>query len=207
MNRSLDKKWILKKLFSAFGVFPIGTFVIIHLYRQLSSLQGPEIYNATLNASRTWPLIVPMAILGLWIPIVYHGLYGLWIAKTGKPNLKRYQYFQNLKYILQRLSGFGLLFFIPAHIFKTRIEPTLEAETLDFFHLSHAFHEPLTLSIYALGILGVSFHLANGFWQFCLGWGIVTSEQGMRKLEKGSVVLFLLVLGMGYGAIWGFLKY
>jgi succinate dehydrogenase / fumarate reductase cytochrome b subunit len=68
------------------------------------------------------------------------------------------------------------------------------------------FHEPLTLFVYILGVLGVAYHLANGVWQFSIGWGIATTERGMKRVQVLSYVLFIALLVMGYGAMWGFLR-
>jgi succinate dehydrogenase / fumarate reductase cytochrome b subunit len=130
--------------------------------------------------------------------------YGLFVVKKARPQLVRYFLFGNLKYFIQRLSGIGLLFFIPAHIYKTRIDPALSGYVLDFRHMSEAFHEPLTLAVYFLGVLGVAYHLANGIWQFSIGWGIVTTEKGMHRVQIFSYIVFVLLLLMGYGAIGGF---
>src|SRR6185312_9492374 len=100
-----------------------------------------------------------------------------------------------------RLSGIGLLLFIQAHIYKTRIEPGLVNSTLNFHHMSEGLHEQLTLTIYCLGVLGVAYHLANGVWQFCIGWGITATEKGMRRVEIASMFLFVVILAMGYSAI------
>ena len=203
---SLNRSFWLGKLFSILGMFPIGVYVVVHLYNNLRSLGGEEVFNAHLASARTVPLIVPLAVLFIWIPIAFHGIYGLFLMKRSRPNLVRFRYFQNLKYVFQRLSGIGLLLFIPAHIYKTRLEPYFEGTVLDFHHMTEGLHEPLTLVVYLLGVLGVAYHLGNGIWQFFIGWGIVTTEKAMRRVEVVSMIFFLILLGMGYGAIWGFLR-
>ncbi len=199
-----NRSFWLGKLFSLFGILPIGLYVIGHLYQNLKSLGGEAAFNAHLTESRSWPLIVPLTILVIWVPIGFHGLYGLFKMKSSKLNLGRFAYFENLKYVLQRLSGIGLLLFIPAHIFKTRFEPKMEGTVLDFHHMVEGLHEPLTLAVYCLGVLGVAYHLANGVWQFSIGWGLTTSQRGMDRVQWMSYALFVILLVMGYGAIWGF---
>ncbi len=200
------KSFWLGKLFSLAGVVPLGLYVIVHLYQNLRSLSGAEAFDQHLAESRSFPLIVPITILVIWIPIVFHGLYGLFGIKKTRANLMQFPYFENLKYTIQRLSGIGLLIFIPAHIYKTRIEPTLSQSSLNFHHMSEALNEPLTLGVYLLGVLGVAFHLANGFWQFSIGWGLVRTERGMRRMQFISYGVFVALLTLGYGAIWGFYR-
>jgi succinate dehydrogenase / fumarate reductase cytochrome b subunit len=205
-NFTETRPFWLGKLFSLVGLVPLGIYVVFHLYSNLRSLEGPGVFNQHLAETRTLPFIVPLAILVIWIPIAFHGIYGLFIISKGRSNVGKYPYFQNLKYLLQRLSGIGLLLFIPAHIYKTRIETTLSGTVLDFAHMSEGLHEPLTLFVYGLGALGVAFHLANGVWQFCIGWGVTTSVAGMRRVEKLSFLLFFILLFMAYGSIWGFIR-
>ncbi len=203
---SSNRSFWLEKAFSLLGIVPIGIYVVCHLYNNMRSLQGAEGFNQHLLDSRALPLIVPMAVLVIWIPIAFHGIYGLVVMKRSRPNLGRFAFFENLKYTLQRLSGLGLLLFIPAHIYKTRIEPGWLNSTLDFSHMAEGLHEPLTLTVYILGILGVAYHLANGIWQFSIGWGLTRTVQGMKRMQFLSFGIFLAVLTMGYAAIWGFLK-
>jgi succinate dehydrogenase / fumarate reductase cytochrome b subunit len=203
---AITRSFWLGKLFSLVGIVPIGIYVVLHLYSNLRSLQGPLAFNQHLAETRGLPFIVPLAILLVWIPIAFHGIYGLIHLGRSKPNLGRFRTFQNLKYVIQRLSGLGLLLFVPAHIFKTRIEPTLSGTVVDFAHMQEGLHEPLTLTIYALAALGVSYHLANGVWQFCIGWGWITSERAMRRVEALSILLFVILCGMAFGSIWGFVR-
>ena len=196
----------LGKLFSLSGIIPLGIYVVIHLYQNLTSLSGPQVFDQHLADSRSLPLIVPLAILVIWIPIAFHGLYGLFAMKKSRPNLIKFPHFENLKYVLQRLSGIGLLLFVPAHIYKTRIEPTLSGTTLDFHHMVEGMHEPLTFGVYILGVLGVAYHLANGVWQFSIGWGMTTSEKGMQRMQTLSFIFFIVLLAMGFGAIFGFYR-
>ncbi len=204
LSAPVSRSFWLGKLFSLVGILPIGVYVFVHLYHNMGSLSGEAQFNQHLIESRSFPLIVPLTVLVIWIPIVFHGLYGLFVIKKARPNLSQYRYFENLKYVLQRLSGVGLLLFIPAHIYKTRIETYFENSSLDFHHMVEALHEPLTLSVYLLGVLGVAFHLANGVWQFSIGWGVAGSQKGMNRILYFSLFLFIVLLGMGYASIWGF---
>ena len=63
------------------------------------------------------------------------------------------------------------------------------------------FHTP-TLIVYVLGVLGVSYHLANGLQTFCMGWGVVSSQKGLRRLEGATFAIFGLFLVMGLLAIY-----
>jgi succinate dehydrogenase / fumarate reductase cytochrome b subunit len=146
-------------------------------------------------------------ILIVWLPIAFHGLYGLLAIKAARPNVGRFRYMDNLRYLLQRVSGIGLLLFIPAHVYKTRLEPYFSGHPLDFGHMVEGFMgDPLTLPVYILGVTGACYHLANGIWQFSIGWGISQTEGGMRRVLAFSVVVGLVLLAMAYAAIYGFMR-
>jgi succinate dehydrogenase / fumarate reductase cytochrome b subunit len=194
----------MSKIFSFFGLFPLGIYVVVHFYRNLTSLSGPAAFNQRLADAKALPLIVPLSILLLWVPIAFHGFYGLFAMKKSRPHLLKFPYFGHLKYFLQRLSGIGILFFIPAHVYKTSIRPILRSQPLSFDDMSWAFHDPLALSIYLLGILGAAYHLSNGLWQFSIGWGMVKSEAGMKRVQAMSIFLFMVLFVMGCSSILGF---
>ncbi|MBL7715426.1 MAG: hypothetical protein JNL01_08135 [Bdellovibrionales bacterium] len=206
-SAGLSKAFLRNKIFSLLGIFPLGIYAIVHLYGNLTSLEGAEAFNRHLESSRSGPFLGILAILFIWAPILYHGVLGMIKLKQAKPNYGTFRHWENLKYLTQRLSGIGIFLFLPAHIFKSKILPTyINGQPADFAHMVEAFSEPVTLTVYLLGTLGVAYHLANGVWQFCIGWGITTTQKGMNRVQAFAIVLFFVVLAMAWGSIWGFLR-
>ncbi|MGO8993135.1 MAG: succinate dehydrogenase, partial [Polyangiaceae bacterium] len=122
-------------------------------------------------------------------------------------NNVRYRTYANLKYLLQRLAGVGVLLFLGAHLWLAMIHPRLTTGHGEAF--SDIAHEmrfnPPTLVVYVLGTLGVTYHLANGLQTAAMGWGIVTSQRALRRLEIVVIAIFVLLLGMAWsviGALW-----
>jgi succinate dehydrogenase / fumarate reductase cytochrome b subunit len=72
--------------------------------------------------------------------------------------------------------------------------------------MAEGLQEPVTLAVYALGILGAAYHLANGIWQASIGWGFTVTQAGMRRVQWISMAAFLVLLAMGYAAVWGFVR-
>jgi succinate dehydrogenase / fumarate reductase cytochrome b subunit len=64
------------------------------------------------------------------------------------------------------------------------------------------FHTP-TLIVYALGVLGISYHLANGLWAWSMAWGVTVSKSGLAWMERVALLLFFLFLVLGWLAIYG----
>jgi len=53
-----------------------------------------------------------------------------------------------------------------------------------------------------LGVLGVAYHLANGIQSFAMGWGLVSSRVALKRLEKVVILVFLVLLAMGWGSVY-----
>ena len=70
----------------------------------------------------------------------------------------------------------------------------------DDFYLTH--HLP-TLLVYILGTLGVAYHLGNGLYGFAWSWGLAASRRALRGVQTAGIVLFVILLAMSWGAIYG----
>lgn len=204
-----------KQILSLFGFVPLGVYVVLHLWTNLYSWGGPAVFDAQLERTRSHPAFLFLEVFGLGLPILVHTVLGLVEIVRSRPNNVRYGYFDNLKYLLQRISAIGLALFIGAHVWLARIRPSVSPdefavnghETWNGMH--HAFNEiefglPITLIVYVLGLLGVSYHLANGVYTFGIRWGLALSPSGRKRLQAVSAVLFVVLLGMSYGALLGF---
>jgi succinate dehydrogenase / fumarate reductase cytochrome b subunit len=193
------------RLHSLSGIVPVGLFVLLHLYTTSFSVKGPQAFDARLRRLNELPWMGAFEILFIYLPILFHAALGVVITIRGKANLAAYPYLGNWRYVLQRLSGIGVLLFVGAHVFKTRVEPLLQGFTLDFAHMQEGLSEPLTFAVYALGILGTAYHLANGVWTFAITWGITTTVRAQARLTGVIVVVFLVLCFVGMNNILGFL--
>ena len=121
-----------------------------------------------------------------------------------QPNVVKYKFFGNLKYTLQRLSAIGVLLFLGAHIWLAMLHPRITTGRPEPFAdiAREMHHHAPTLAVYLLGTLGVAYHLANGLQSFTMGWGIVTSQRALRKLDAAAVLLFAILLAMCWGVIY-----
>jgi succinate dehydrogenase / fumarate reductase cytochrome b subunit len=138
------------------------------------------------------------------LPLAIHTVWGLGRLFSSRPNNLRYRTYANLKYVLQRLAALGVLAFLGAHLWLALLEPRLlEGHPETFADLAQHmhFHVP-TLVTYVLGVLGVAYHLANGLQTSCMGWGVVTSRRGLRRLEGATLAVFLVLLLLGWGAVY-----
>ena len=192
---------------SLFGLVPLGVYVFVHLSTNMTSLDGPQAFNAALEASRANPALIFLEVFGLGLPLLVHLVVGFAEIWRGRPNVARYAFFDNFKYALQRLSAIGLALFIGAHVWKARLFP--EAEYAKNGHESwlgmhHGLSEPITFTVYCLGMLGVSYHLANGLQTAAMRWGVVVSDKGRARMQIVSYLVLVALLVMAGMAIYGF---
>jgi succinate dehydrogenase / fumarate reductase cytochrome b subunit len=172
------------------------------LWNNLSAFRGPAAWqSAVTGQAHPLALVVTMAVvLG---PLLLHAIWGIGRLLVSKPNNVRYGYYANLKYALQRASAVGLLLFLGAHLWLATIKPRLlEGRAEPFEEIAHEmrFHAPTTV-VYALGVLALAYHLANGVQTFCMGWGVVASRRALQRLEVFVLGFFAVLLAMGWGAI------
>lgn len=188
---------------SALAIAPLGVWTVIHLWNNLSAFRGADAWAAAVT---DYPHPVAEAVTGVVVllPLAIHTVWGIGRLATSRPNNLRYRWYANLKYLLQRLAGVGLLLFIGAHLWLALLHPRIEeghAETFADLAQHMHFHTP-TLAVYVLGVLATAYHLANGAQTFCMSWGIVSSQRALRRLEVWALALFAVLLLMGWGAIY-----
>ena len=195
--------FISARLGSFFAIAPLGVWVTIHLWHNLSAFSGAAAWEESVTS---YPHGIAMGVSWavVLIPLGWHVVWGSARVVKERPNYPRYAYFANLRYVLQRLSAIGLALFIGAHMWLAFLKPRFaEGAPETFADLSHEmrFHTP-TLVVYALGILAIAYHLANGVHTAAMGWGVTVTRAALRRLQLAIWVLFLLLLGMGWGAIY-----
>lgn len=205
----MNSYFVARRIHSLTGIVPVGLFLIYHLYHQMFLLKGAEAYNEEMNAIYESPLGIWLLILFVYIPLFYHSILGAKLSLEATPQ-PSYQYFSHLLYWLQRISGIGVLLFIFAHLYNAQVIPILNGTHGEHFeHLVEGFGSPetgwLTKSVYILGILGATFHFANGINTFCMTWGIALTPSAQARVRVLSVVVYLiLTVGALYSltAIW-----
>jgi len=202
-TRQARSSFLRSRLASALGILPLGVWTIGHLWHNLSAFQGADAWQAAVTE---YPHPVAEALTGILVllPIAIHSIWGIGRMVKSRPNNMRYGFYANLKYLLQRLSAVGLLLFLGAHLWRALLQPRLvEGHAEVFADIAQEVHFNMpTLVVYVLGTLAVSYHLANGAQTFCMGWGVVTSQRGLRRLEGVTLAFFLLLLVMSWAAVY-----
>jgi succinate dehydrogenase / fumarate reductase cytochrome b subunit len=205
------------KLHSLTGIVPMGVYMVQHLTLNSFSWAGPDAFNGIIGFFEGMPRHLSYGLkYGLiWLPLLFHMIYGLFIAARGQQNYtqKAYKYRENMYYTMQRLTGVIAMFFLLIHMGTTSVaaqflgvEQTITYENWDRILTAPIVGVPyLGLVFYCLGIMACTWHLAYGIWNFCIRWGITISEKSQMGMAKFSLGAFVALTLLGWFALVGFL--
>lgn len=202
---SKDREFLWRRLHSLLGVVPVGLFLAFHLSLNFTAVGGEEVYNDSTGMMELipHPLLLAMEWIIIYIPLMFHAFYGVYIAFTATHNTKRFGTFRNWMFKLQRFTGIFLVVFIAWHIFQTRIQKALGTE-VNFDLMADIVSNPWMLAFYIVGIISATFHLANGLWTFLVSWGITQSKKSQQITTYITLVIFVLLSIVGVAAILAF---
>ncbi|MGE8078504.1 succinate dehydrogenase cytochrome b558 subunit [Peribacillus loiseleuriae] len=192
-----------RRLHSLLGVVPIGLFLIFHLTVNFMATKGAETFNAAVHLIEFTPIKIVVEFVVIYLPLIFHAVYGIYIAFTAKNNLGRFSFFRNWMFFLQRISGIITLIFLIWHVYTTRIQAALGAE-VNFDMMATIFSSPFMIAFYIVGLISTVFHFANGLWSFSVSWGLTVSPKSQKIMTYITLVVFLVLSYIGIRAIFAF---
>ena len=212
----LSKTFVLRKLHQLSGIVPLGLFLLEHFYtnsKALSVQTGAADFNNAVRDLQSIPYIIFVEICGIFIPLIYHAVYGLVITVEARPNNLAYPYPRNWFYLVQRITGVILFFFITFHVLNFRFGLIPKLNTLSvathpdqaFSIVQGEFLNPAIFIIYLVGITATVWHLANGIWLFLVDWGITIGERAQRLTGYACIAFGIVLLLVGINAAVGFI--
>lgn len=194
-----------RKLHSLLGVIPVGFFLLEHLFVNFTATKGPEAFNEAVEWIQSIPFLIILEIFFIFLPILYHGIYGLYIAFQAKHNVGNYGYFRNVMFMLQRVTGVITLIYITWHVWETRIQKAFGA-TVNFDMMANILDNPFMVAFYALGIVAAVFHFSNGMWSFLVSWGVTIGPRAQRISTYVWMTVFVVVSTVGLMALFAFVN-
>jgi len=214
---SLSRTFVLRKLHQLTGIMPLGFFLLEHFYtnsKALSAVTGPADFNNAVRDLQSIPYILFVEIGGIFIPLIYHAVYGMVITVEARPNNLHYPYARNWFYTIQRVTGVILFFFITFHVLNFRFGLIPGLNTLSvadnpdqaFNIVSGEFHRLSIFIVYVVGITATVWHLANGIWLFLVDWGITIGERAQRLTGYACIAFGALLLAVGINAAVAFIR-
>jgi succinate dehydrogenase / fumarate reductase cytochrome b subunit len=198
--------FLLRRLHSLTGII-FGGYLVVHLIVNATIAQFGQVYQVQVNKIHDLPLLWAIEWLFIYLPIIYHTVYGIWITITGQPNVDRYPYSKNWFYTFQRVSAIVIVLFMIFHVFSLKAGWFGARLSFDPHDAAYTVHRHMTASwvipwfVYPLGILASCYHLANGFWTAAITWGLTVSAGAQRRWGYLCGALFVLTLACGFTAL------
>ena len=198
--------FLLRRLHSLTGII-FGGYLVVHLIVNATIAQLGNVYQMQVDKIHSLPVLWAIEWAFIYLPILFHTVYGIYITVTGQPNALSYSYAKNWAYVLQRVSAIIIVLFMVFHVFSLKY--AIFGQTLAFdprYATSsigrHMQSSPvLWLLVYPIGIIASCYHLANGFWTAAITWGITISKGAQRRWGMACAGLFLLTLVCGFTAL------
>lgn len=199
--------FLLRRLHSLTGLV-FGGYLVVHLLINATIAQGGVVYQTQVDKIRSLPFLPVIEWTFIYLPILFHTVYGVWITLTGQPNVHRYAYGKNWFYVLQRVSAIVIVLFMLFHVLSLKYGLFGQGLSFDPHRalgtVGRHFDSLLLVAVvYPIGILASCYHLANGFWTAAITWGLTVSANAQRRWGVACAGLFALTFAAGMIAlIW-----
>jgi len=200
--------FLLRRIHSLSGIVPVGLFLIEHFISNAFATRGPSAYTKQVELLSGFPFVVALELFGIWLPILYHSLYGFYIWYRGEGNVGEYPWSGNWMYTGQRWTGAIAFFYMVWHTWHMRFSGVhiLAHPGAAFGKVQTEFQSPWAVAFYAVGIVCASWHFAYGLWLFAAKWGITTGDRARRKFGYVAVVIGLIFVLVGAATMYSFLN-
>ena len=214
MAIKFSNTFLLRKLHQLTGIVPLGIFFLVHMYTNSTAMNGAVIFNRHVQDLHDTPYLIFVEIFGIFVPLLFHSIYGVLISAEAKPNVLNYAYDRNWFYLFQRITGVFLFFFLLFHILNFRfglvpglnVTPVAGNADKAFGIVSGEFQITWVMVLYVLGIVATAWHLAYGLFLFAVDWGILIGEKAQKLTLYGCVVLAISLSFVGINAAAAFVK-
>jgi succinate dehydrogenase / fumarate reductase cytochrome b subunit len=203
-----SRQFLLRRLHSLTGIFPIGAYLVAHIFLENSFvLAGGERFDLLVRtiAYIPAPVLLAVEVVFLYTPILFHSLYGFVRVRDAElDNPLRNDHLGAYLYTLQRVSGVIAFFFIGYHVWSTRLQYYFFDTEITYEFMHAKMIDPLIFSAYVIGVLAAVFHFTNGLWTFCITWGITVGQRAQRVARQASLALFVLMYGTAVAILMAF---
>jgi succinate dehydrogenase / fumarate reductase cytochrome b subunit len=184
------------------------------MFTNSKAMNGEANFVKAVREIHDLPYLLFLEIFGIFLPLLFHSVYGIIISAEARPNVLSYGYGRNWFYLFQRITGVYLFFFLLFHILNFRfglipglnLVPIAGNADRAFAIVSSEFHISWVLVVYILGVLATAWHLAYGFFLFAVDWGIVIGQKAQRMTLYGCIALAILLGAVGVNATVAFLR-
>ena len=200
--------FIWRRLHSLSGIIPVGAFLVEHFISNAFATNGPHAYADQVRFLSGLPFVPFLEIFGIYVPLLYHALYGFYIWWGGKSNVSDYPWAGNFMYAAQRWTGGITFLYIVWHTYTMRFTGIhlLTNNQAAFHKVQMELQNPWALAFYVIGITVASWHFAYGLYLFAAKWGITVSERSRKGFGVVCTAIAVLFIAVGLATVWAFFK-
>lgn len=206
--------FLLRKLHQITGIIPLGIFFFVHMFTNSKAVNGEAAFEKAVQDIHDLPYLLFIEIFGIFIPLLFHSIYGVIISGEARVNVGSYSYGRNWFYFVQRLTGGFLFVFILFHVLNLRfglipglnLTPIAGNAGQSFDIVAQEFSIPWVMAVYILGIAATAWHLAYGIWLFAVDWGIVIGEKAQKYALYACVAVAAGLFVVGTNAAIAFVR-
>jgi succinate dehydrogenase / fumarate reductase cytochrome b subunit len=196
-----------RRLHAISGLVPVGAFLVLHVIVNASALRGAAAYEDMVRRLRDRPLLLLIEIVLILVPILYHGLYGLYLVATrptgdpgdptGRRRLARFQ----------RATGVPVFVFLLFHMWTTRLVGVRQHDHagVDLFHWMQALlANPWARAAYSAGLLAATAHFSAGLWLASEDWGVARTRPARVAAGVAAAGVFVALSTLGLRTLAAF---
>jgi succinate dehydrogenase / fumarate reductase, cytochrome b subunit len=198
-----------RRLHSLSGIVPVGAFLVEHFISNAFATNGPQAYGDQVKFLTGLPFTIWLEIFGIYIPILYHALYGIYIWWRGESNVKDYPFAGNWMFTAQRYTGIVALAYMAWHTYTMRFTGVHlfgGGYIYSYYKVHHELLAASNVAFYVVGIIAASWHFAYGIWLFAAKWGLTVGENARRKFGYACFAIALAFIAVGLLTIKAFVR-
>lgn len=188
--------FILRRLHSLTGIVPVGGYLLFHFYENASIFYGADAFNKMASDARGIRFVEVLELFVIFLPMMYHALYGLFIAGYARNNTMSYNYSRNNLFMWQRATGLIVLLFLLYHVWQFRLTQFWFGHASTGGVMETISYVPVFV-FYIVGVVASAFHLGNGIWTFLITWGITIGQRAQRISQVVTTSISILVSLLG----------
>lgn len=216
MAIKFSRIFLLRKLHQFTGLIPVGLFYFAHLYTNAKAMNGETVYNNAVEDIYRIPYLLLIEIFGIYLPLLYHSVYGFIITAETETNVENYGFARNWLYLFQRVTGVFLFVFILFHLLHFRFgmfggfgltNLAVAGNAGKAFQIvAGDFQSGGILIFYIFGVGATAWHLAYGIFLFALDWGLIIGEKAQKFSLYGCAALGIGLFAVGVNAVFSFVR-